>query len=274
MIRHLLGLLLLSACAREPVDGASQSSIALPDSLREVSGLAAASPGSVFAHSDEGGVVHEIGLTDGRVIRSFALGDPVEADDFEGIAADGERIYLITSEGRMLVASAGANGARVPFEEYDTGVGRACEIEGLSLAPEPGNLLIVCKAMLRGERRGTLVIYQWNTATHDRAEEPWREIDLTEALRAGRGEFAPSGIEWVPETRQLLVISARGRSMLVLDESGRVLSRHPLNAASHPQAEGVTVVGSNQLVIADEGADGRPGRLSVYPYPLPEAGAQ
>lgn len=274
MRRAALCGLLFAACAQPEEPGAARAEVELPDGLAEVSGLAAASPGSVFAHNDERAMIHEIALTDGRVIRSFALGDPVETGDFEGIAASGGRIHLITSDGRMLVANAGEDGARVPFEEYDTGAGAACEIEGLSPAPEPGILLIVCKRMLREGGRGRLVIYRWNAGTRAPVGRPWREIDLTEALGGERGEFAPSGIEWVSEQRRLLVISARARSLLVLDQDGRILARHRLNAASHPQAEGVTVVGSNRLVIADEGGYGRPARLAVYPFPLPEAGPQ
>jgi len=274
VIRIALSLLLLAACASDAEPGLEGRAIALPDGLREISGLAAASPDSVFAHNDESAVIHEIALADGRVIRSFALGSPVEADDFEGIAAHRDRIYLITSEGRMLVADAGEEGADAPFEEYDTGVGAACEIEGLSLAPDPGDLLIVCKTMLRGGGRGRLIIYRWSVETRARAERPWREIDLDAALGAQSDEFAPSGIEWVPAARRILVISARGRGMLVLDESGGVVSTHRLAVAHHPQAEGVAVIGGDRLVIADEGDRGRPGRLAVYPFPLPEAGAQ
>lgn len=274
MKRAALCGLLLAACAQPAEPRAESVEIRLPDSLVEVSGLAAASPRSVFAHNDESAVIHEIALADGRVIRSFALGDPVEEGDFEGIAERGGRIYLITSDGRVLVADVGENGASVPFEEHDTGIGAACEIEGLSLAPEPGELLIVCKRMLLADPGGRLVIYRWNVETRAPLDRPWREIDLAEALGVERGVFAPSGIEWVPEHRRLLVISARGRSLLVLDEDGRILARHRLNTTSHPQVEGVTVIGSNRLVIADEGERGRAGRLAVYPFPLAKAGAQ
>ncbi|MBC7987361.1 MAG: SdiA-regulated domain-containing protein [Sphingomonadaceae bacterium] len=273
MIRTALGLLLLAACARSGDPAADRRAIELPVELLEVSGLAMASPTSVFAHNDERAVIHEIELADGRVLRSFALGDPAEADDFEGIAAGGDHIYLIASTGRLLVAEPGENGARQPFEEYDTGVGAACEIEGLSLAPEPGNLLIVCKTLPRGERQGRLVIYQWSIAARARIERPWLDIDLDEALGAQSDDFAPSGIEWVPADRRILVISARARRMIVLDEQGAVLATHRLAPARHPQAEGVTVIG-NWLLIADEGERGRPARIAAYPFPLPDAAAQ
>ena len=267
MMRALVPLALLGACTQsQPNDDARY--FELPEALEEISGLAVASPNSVFAHNDEHGTIHEISLDDGRIIRSFALGNPVIEDDIEGIAADGNRLWIINSEGVIRAFEAGRDRTRVVHARYDTGAGDYCEVEGLSLSPEPDTLLIVCKNMRMGTRRGTLIIYEWDTRARDRVARPWRQIPLAEALGAERSEFAPSGIEWLPDYRQLLVISARGRSLLVLDEDGVVVARHRLNPVNHPQSEGVTVVGSDRLVIADEGQDGEPGTLAVYPFPL------
>lgn len=267
MIRRAAALLLLApACsASAPAPGAGADSRDLPAGLSEVSGLAIASTGSVFAHNDEEAVVHEIELATGRTLRRFSLGSPPARGDFEGIAAESGRVYLITSDGQLLAAPIGPDGARVPFEVHDTGVGAACEIEGLSLAPEPGNLLILCKRARRGGREGRLLIYQWRIGSTAPVRRPWRDIELGEALGGGRRQFAPSSIEWVPARRQLVVVSARDRMLLVLDETGRILGTRRLEAARHPQPEGLAVTSSDQLAIADEGQRGRPGRLTVYP---------
>jgi len=258
-------LLLMPACsspAPAPPPGPHHD---LPAALREVSGLALASPGSVFAHDDEQAVVHEIDLASGRTLRRFSLGDPPARGDFEGIAADRGHVYLIASDGRLLAASLGRDGRRMPFEVHDTGAGADCEIEGLSLAPEPGNLLILCKRVRGGGREGRLRIYQWTIGARGPVGRPWRDIGLSEAPGDGRDGFAPSSIEWVPARRRLVLVSARDRRLLVLDEQGRILGSHRLAAARHPQPEGVTVTPAGALVVADEGERGRPGRLTVYP---------
>lgn len=265
-MKYLLILIaLLAACA--PGNDEARY-LPMPEALAEISGLAMASPNSVFAHDDESAVIHEVSLEDGQVLRSFALGNPVIEDDIEGIAADGDRIWIINSEGVIRTLRAGRDQTRVVHRQYDTGVGEHCEVEGLSLSPRRGNLLIICKNMHEGDRRGTLVIYQWDAETHEPVGAPWRQIPLAQALRAERTDFAPSGIEWLPDYKQILVISARGRSMLVLDRDGGIIARHRLNIINHPQSEGVTVVGSDRLVIADEGQQGEPGQLAVYPFPL------
>ncbi|HYN45337.1 MAG TPA: hypothetical protein VES64_01460, partial [Allosphingosinicella sp.] len=199
MIRRAAALLLLflpacSAPAARPYHD-------LPLGLREISGLAAASPGSVFAHDDERAVVHEIELATGRTLRRFSLGDPPARGDFEGIAADRTHVYLITSDGQLLAAPIGADGASVPFEVHDTGVGAACEIEGLSLAPEPDSLLILCKRARHGRREGRLLIYRWSIGGAAPVGRPWRDIDLGEAADGALDGFAPSSIEWVAARR-------------------------------------------------------------------------
>ena len=259
-MRHAAGLLLLTACSA-PATGPGD----LPPSLREVSGLAIASAASVFAHDDESAAIHEIDLTSGRVIRRFSLGSPPVRGDFEGIAADSQRIYLIASDGRLLAASIGQHGTRVPFEVHDTGAGAECEIEGLSLAPRPGSLLILCKRVRRGDRTGRLLIYEWNISAGTPVRRPWLDIDLRDLLGEEQGAFAPSGIEWVPARRELVMVSARNRLLLICDEKGRILGMRRLSATRHPQPEGVAVAASGALVIADEGRRGRPARLTVYP---------
>ena len=263
-MRHAVAalLLLLPACS---APAPAQESRDLPPALREVSGLAVASPGSVFAHDDERAIVHEIDLASGRTLRRFPLGDPPARGDFEGIAADRGQVYLIASDGRLLAASLGRDGRRMPFEVHDTGAGADCEIEGLSLAPEPGNLLILCKRVRGGGREGRLRIYQWTIGARGPVGRPWRDIGLSEALGDGRDGFAPSSIEWVPARRQLVLVSARDRRLLVLDETGRILGTRGLSAARHPQPEGLAITASGALAVADEGQSGRPARLTIYP---------
>lgn len=251
-------LLLLPACGAEAPRGHE-----LAPGLREISGLAAASDDSVFAHDDEQAVVYELELTTGRALRRFALGDPPARGDFEGIATAGGRIYLITSGGQILSAPIGADGATVPFARHETGAGAACEIEGLALSPTPGRLLILCKQARGGGRReARLLIYQWALDGSGPAAL-WRDIDLGGLV--GDGRLAPSSIEWVASTRQLLVISSADRMLLVLDEAGRVLGHRELAAADHPQPEGAAVTATGALAIADEGRSGEAGRLTVYP---------
>ncbi|MBL7650516.1 MAG: recombinase family protein, partial [Candidatus Hydrogenedentes bacterium] len=69
-------------------------------------------------------------LATGQPLRSFALGAPPEAGDFEGLAiTPAGAFYMITSTGQIYSFREGGAGASVAFERFDTGLAPACEIE-------------------------------------------------------------------------------------------------------------------------------------------------
>jgi len=273
MIRMTLTMLLLAGCAGSPATNEANAStadetdgvrvITLGDDLREISGLAVAGQTSVFAHNDEQAVVREVSIEDGRILRSFRFG---ERGDYEGIAAREGRIFVITSEGMLSSFAAGADGATVTPETVDTGAGEQCEIEGLSLGPQPGQLLILCKEIRGRGNRGRLLVLGWDIAARRLLPQPFVDADLSDTLGENRRGFAPSSIDWDAGRRRIVIVSARNRLLLELDERGRVTGQRVLEGLRHPQAEGVAVMPNGALVVADEAGDsGGPGRLTVYP---------
>ena len=256
----------------DKVDNQS-TSLALPTGLREVSGLADAGPDSVWAHDDEHAIVHEVDVRDGHIVRSFALGKPTLDGDFEGIAAVGNSLYLVTSDGVIYSFQAGEHRQRVPFRAHDSGLGPRCEIEGLSRAPDDAYLLILCKRLRSGEDIPRLEIYRWLRGSEHADLEPWRAIPLDRFLEASqRAEFAPSGLEWDAERERLLVVSGRNQLLVELDAEGGVLATHRLDSSQHPQTEGIAILPGCRLVLADEGSETSRARLSVYPCPKDSAG--
>lgn len=272
MIRPIALLLLLAGCAATPAANEANATtaeedgvrvISLPASLTEISGLAVAGPTSLFAHNDEQGVVSEIDIATGRILRSFTFGG---TGDYEGIAARDGRIFVITSRGVLSSFAAAADGATVTPETVDTGAGERCEIEGLSLSPRPGELLILCKDVRGRGNRDRLLIFAWNIEARRLAPEPFVDADVRDALGENRRGFAPSSIDWDASRQRIVILSARNRLLMETDENGRIVSQRVLDANRHPQAEGVAVMPNGALAIADEAGDsGGPGRLTVYP---------
>lgn len=261
----IVGAALLACCGSAP---RGSETVRLPNQLDEVSGLAAASQDTVFTHNDESAVVHEVDVRDGRILRSFALGDPTLEGDFEGIAYVGGTVFLITSDGLIYSAKPGQHGTRVPYAVADTTIGSRCEIEGLSEAPEPGALLIVCKRLRQREGEQRLEIWRWRIGASAADPEPWLRLPLDRFLKKKqRAEFGPSGIEWDAARKRLLVLSARNRLLVQLDPAGKVLSVDTLDRSRHPQAEGAAILPGCRLVLADEGTPTRSAQLAVYPCP-------
>ncbi|MEM8772092.1 MAG: hypothetical protein AAGD92_10625 [Pseudomonadota bacterium] len=237
----------------------------LPAGLLEISGLARVSEKSVFAHNDEHAIVYEVDLQNGEVVRAFAMGEPTVSGDFEGAAIADGRVYLITSDGRLYESLIGEHRSRVAYNVYDTGVGQACEVEGLSHAPTPGEFLILCKRLYDKKQKSRLVIYRWSLAERAPVEEPWLSIPYADFLQyAERANFRPAGIDWDPRSSAFTIVAARTHMLVMFDEKGALLGKSSLPADYHAQSEGIALMGDGSVIVADEGAGRGAGVLSIY----------
>lgn len=232
----------------------------LPERLHEISGLALTPDGRLFAMDDEQAVIYEIDYEHGGISKSFALGKPAVPGDFEGMAFDGSRFWLTTSDGILFAAPEGDNGANVRFERHRTGFGKRCEIEGLTW--RASRLLLLCK---RAKRGSDLRVYAWDPDVAAEDEPAGFPLPLAEILkRTGADSLHPSGLAVDSRSDTLLLIAARERIIAELSPDGRLLDAMVLPLAGlHPQAEGIEITESGTLIIADEGRGGR-GRLAAY----------
>jgi len=255
-----------AAAQRSPLPlGDASSHFQMARGLTEISGLAVASDHSVYAHNDEHGIIYEVALSSGEIISAFALGEPTTQADFEGVAAFDGRIYLVTSTGLVYEAVIGAHRDRVRYNVFDTGVGEICEVEGLTQGPEPAEFLLICKTAREKALEGRLVIFNWSLADRMPVVAPWLNVPLSGILtRQEREYFRPSAIEWRSQSNSLLILSARNQLLVSLHRDGTILSKKSLLRATHPQAEGIAIMPSGKLVIADEGTMRMPGGLTVY----------
>ena len=225
----------------------------------------------LLAHHDEAGVVFEIDVRDGSIVKEFRLADLADpvADDFEGIAVASGSVYLVTSAGRLYECREGGDGESVLYEVHTTGVGRECEVEGLAYEPAERQLLLMCKGDPRGGSLERLAIHRWSIDAERLADDPpivLRAPDIAGAL--GTHRFQPSGIERHPASGNYFVLAARQSAIAEVTPAGRVLSVRRLEAPWHRQLEGVTFAASGALIVADEGGRRRaPGRLTLYPGP-------
>ncbi len=241
----------------------------LPHELREVSGLAVTGDGRLLAHGDERGVVYELDPRRGTVVKAFSLGTPPPRDDFEGIAVAGARVFLVTSGGRLYETREGADGAAVPFTVRDTGLGAACEIEGLAYEPADGTLIVPCKRPRGAGRqdaalRGSVTLFRWSLARNALAAPPRVAAPVAAVVRGtGLTAFHPSSVERAPRTGHYVIVAGPQHALVEVTAAGVVVAVRELSARAHPQPEGITFVGDSTLLIADEGGSKR-GTLTAY----------
>jgi len=276
--------LLLTACGEAPAepfdiaghryDSAHVTYLALARHLREISGLEIAGPGKVYAHNDEHGVIYVIDYETPHVdaiTLTCAAGDDVR-DDFEGIAAVGERVFLVTSQGLVYESRVDGTPDSVPVIRHAGGLD--CEVEGLAAAPDGRSLLVACKNLPKGG--SGIVIHAWNLERQAYEASPVLSIPeetVTDFLtsrfpdRPPPKRIQPTGIALTGKGN-LLLVAARQHLLLEFTQEGTPLAAAALDPAVFRQAEGVTVDAVGRLLVASEG-DGKgdkktPGMLSVY----------
>lgn len=227
--------------------------------LGEISGLATGPRGTLLAHGDERGVIvvldgAPLGLT--RVVQ--LKGGP--RDDFEGIAAAGDSVALMTSAGRVYLLRLGADSI-VPFTMVGTGLGRHCELEGLAWHQASATLFFPCKQP-RAKGVSGLTVFRYRMGPTPAIVPPvqvsWRALSQA----TGTPELRATSVEIDQATGNLLVLSSKPPLIVEVDTTGRVLGAKRLSGRSHPQAEGLTMTG-DALWIADE-TTGRRGIVSRY----------
>jgi uncharacterized protein YjiK len=250
---------------------ASQQPIALwllPSHYNEISGLALTPDGRLLAEGDENSEIWEIDYRRGVVTKRFTIGDAPIKGDFEAIAVAEGKVYLLESKGRIYVAREGAADEHVSYNEYDTGLRKECEFEGMAYDPASRSMLLACKHVLKHAPDDALVLYRWplpgGASADDAAPDPIViPRDSLKAHGASWKKFEAADITRDPRTGNFLVLSSLQLGIVELTPGLAVRSVRDL-PGKHPQPEGIAVTADGRMIISDEAA-GRVATVTVYP---------
>jgi uncharacterized protein YjiK len=238
----------------------------LPDDLAEVSGLALTDDGRLLTHDDELGKVSEIDYRTGVVVKQFVLGRRGVQADFEGIAAVGRDLFLVTSGGKIYEFHEGSNGGHVEYSVHDPELGKECEFEGLAYDPAIASLLLLCKNAGQKKLKDHLVVYRWKIDAGNSRRLSRMTVPLSSLIEGhGWEDLHPSGIEVDPTSGNYVIVAAQEKALIILSPEGRPVSVRAL-PAGHDQAEGVTITRDSILIICDEAVN-RPAAITLYRWP-------
>ncbi len=231
--------------------------ITLPDGLREVSGLTSFE-GRMLAIADELGQVYTIDFETRGVAEYFSFGQPPVSADFEGLAAQGDQIYALTSKGHLYHQSP----TDTEFSRINTKLKKNCEFEGLAARPNSDELWLLCKTPDEKRDRDSLMIFVWDTHKQSLNDEatlriPYLALGFNKPLN-------PSGLSFNASGDRVTIIAARQRAFLVMNLQGEQLARGLLpGGRADTQAEGI-IDEHGVIYVADEGVNG-PASLTQYP---------
>lgn len=241
----------------------------LPEVLTEISGLAMMNDTVVACVQDEMGAIFLYSLTERKIIERIRFG---KSGDFEGIEIIEDMAYVLKSNGKIYQFS---------FREHttitlNTPLKGANNAEGLAFHPEYDQLLIACKgrAGLNGKSVEGKAVYGYHlTQGFDpdpvflitsKQLEFWNDQQTTPMnLTKRKKAFMPSGIAVHPETRDIYIVATVGKLLIVLSPEGHIKHCVPLSPRVFRQPEGICFTTSGDLIISNEGQDGR-GKIQLF----------
>ena len=236
----------------------------LPYHYAEISALTLTPDGRLLAMGDENSEIWEIDYRRGVVTRRFTVGDPAIQADFEALVAANGRLYLMDSKGRIYQTTEGPNGSHVGYDEFDPGLGKECEFEGISYDPDAGMLLLACKHVGKGAPDDALVIYRVPPGgTQSASSRIVIPIGQLQAAGARWKRFEASELTRDPRTGHFVVMSSLQRGLAEITPAGALVRVAEL-PGNHRQPEGAAITAEGRLIVADEAAGDRPV-ITVYP---------
>lgn len=239
----------------------SPAIIQLPKQLKEISGMTITPNGRLFAHQDESGVIFEVNLQNGEIIKKFSLGYIPIKGDFEDIAFVNNKFYLVNSNGDIFEFEEGEDNKSVEYKVYKTGLKSSQDVEGLSYDPETNSLLLACKGSSGIENDNSKAVYSFSLDKKAIEENPRFLIPLSEI----KNTFAPSGIQKNLNTGTFFIIAASGNEIIEISKDGKILGKSDLPAKANIQPEGIIFANDNTLYISNEGKGGN-GYIVIYQY--------
>jgi uncharacterized protein YjiK len=233
----------------------------MPPELREISGLALTSRGTVLTHDDNIGRVYEVDPKTGILLKGFSLEGGVRGD-FEAITIAGSDIYLLESKGKIFQFKEGADATQVPYTVFDTRLGKECEFESLVYEADSSRLVMVCKKIRGKNEPHELLIYRLPLPL-DLATMSTLRVPIDEVIGSNKWKgFHPSDINIDPITKNYVIIASREKGLLVMTPDGNVVRSEPL-PDDHRQPEGVAITRDSILIISDE-ANVKPPAITLY----------
>jgi len=233
----------------------------MPPQLREISGLALTTRGTVLTHDDNVARVYEIDPKTGILLKGFSLEGGVRGD-FEAITIAGADVYLLQSKGKIYKFKEGADAEQVPYTVYDTGLKKECEFESMVYEADSSRLVLACKKFLGKNPPHELLIYRLplplNPATMSTLSVPLEDVIGSNGWK----NFHPSDINIDPITKNYVIIASHEKGLVVITPDGDVVRSEPL-PGDHRQPEGVAITRDSILMVSDE-ANVKPPAITLY----------
>lgn len=235
----------------------------LPYVLEEVSGMTYYRPGIIACIQDEDGKVFFYNHKKRELENTIRFEG---SGDYEGIATDGEKLYVAESNGHIYKVEMGSHGDIGKVKKYKTALKKQNDVEGLVYDPALDKLLVACKdePSIEGKKEKGRSFYHFDLEEKKIDKKPAFNIsrhDIKKYLEShkdfeyevNRINFKPSGIALHPINGHFYIIASIGKLMLITDKKGTIKGSIPLDPRLLGQPEGICFAPNGDLFISSEG---------------------
>ncbi|HRF76600.1 MAG TPA: hypothetical protein PLJ00_11755 [Chitinophagales bacterium] len=254
--------------------------ISLPDSLREISGIAFINDSTVVCVQDENGILFVYDIQHNRIKERH----PFHADgDYEGITTAYNYIYILRSDGKLFEIS-DFNSKKISTKSYTTNV-PASNNEGLCFNYGENELLIGCKNKVTNSdvEKDVRQIYAFDLSEHKldknakfemRVEDAMTFADKKNLDMSGVGankkgknkntfKFNISAIAIHPISGNLYILNAADHALFVVNDKSKIIAIQLLDPVLFNKPEGLTFKPNGDMFITNEGQEGNANIVSL-----------
>lgn len=280
---------LFSACRiSEPESGnipgfilnAPEEKIVPPPALLEISGITLLDSTTLACIEDEDGIIFIYDLVSRDIIKKIPFWGP---GDYEGIASVKDTIYVLRSDG-FLFEIDNYRKEEPDVTPYPTGIPPS-DNEGLCYDRDNAKLLITCKEYSGkgSQSKNRRNIFGFDLKTKRLTDKPVYSFKMDEILefaerdnpelkhKSGKKgskhrdiiKFHPSDLAINPVTKKIYILSGIDHAIAVFSKDGWIENFVILNPAIFNQPEGILFLRNGDMLISNEGGNGRPTLLRI-----------
>jgi hypothetical protein len=219
---------------------------------------------SVFAINDELGVLYKIYLRKQIKIKKWKFSSDA---DYEDLTFKDSTFYALTSSGGIKSFQF-VNGDHIEVRDCGKAIGGRNEFETLYYDDFYEKLVLVCKDCETDSKK-VVSAYSYNPDDETFSEDAFYQIntdDIAHVLGSDKIKFKPSAAAIHPITKDLYLVSAVNKAIVVADRDGNVKSAFYLDPILFKQPEGLTFTPDGDMLIANESADIGSATILIYKY--------
>lgn len=244
--------------------------IHLKTDIDEISGIVYyAKDSSIFAVDDEEGVLYKIYIRKRVQVKKWKFSTPA---DYEDIVLFNRTFYALQSNGNLKSFKFFSKDSLL-LQDCTVPLSGNNEFEAAYYDSNSGKIVLLCKDCEEDGQKN-ISAYAFDPADHTFSDKPFFVIntsDIADELGIDKLKFRASAAAIHPLTKDLYIISAVNKAIVITSNLGKVKDAYELDPRLFKQPEGLTFTPSGDLIISNESADLGAPNILIFKYkPLPD----